>query len=115
MAREIAANWWVGYTYSVQFIDKELHASIGPHTVRLEDDVPRTDNRDDRVRTRIRILIDGKDYAAPSIVEVRPNFFDANRYWGYVALKRLTDRSSQSSALVIAQSLGFDGYRVLTV
>ena len=54
----------------------------------------------------MRIIVDGRDYSVPVEANARPSFRDANRYHGYVSLKRLIDRSSGKSSIVVAQALG---------
>ena len=106
MAREVVTGWQVTGAYSVEEVHDSLATSVGGHVVRLEDDLPNSDNRDERARTRVRIIVDGRDYSVPVEANARPAFRDANRYWGYISLKRLIERSSGKSSVVVAQALG---------
>jgi hypothetical protein len=126
MAREVVTGWQVESAYSVQGIYDSLSVRVGAHSVSLDDDLPASTSPSDRAPTRVRILVDGRDYGAPAQAEARPHFRDSNRYHGYVSLKRLTDRRSGLTTIVVAQALGatpgtvgYDEnhhrYRVLTV
>jgi len=126
MAREVVTGRQVAKAYLVEDVYGSLAASVGGHSVHLEDDLPPSADSNARVRTTVRIIVDGNDYAAPVDAEARPYFEDSNRYHGYVHLKRLTDRRSGETSIVVAQALGRPAeasrasegnlrYRVLTI
>jgi hypothetical protein len=106
MSREVATGWWVDRNYSLKFIHDSVSASLGDHTVRFEDDEPITSDPAARARTPVRILIDGRDYSSPTEAIVRPYFRDANRYHGFLSLKRVVDRNSGTTKIAVSQALG---------
>jgi hypothetical protein len=106
MAREVVTDWWVGWNYSIESIYDSVTASVGDHTVRFEDDQPISADHEARARTRVRILIDGRDYSSSAEAIVRPYFHDENRYHGFLNLKRVIDRNSGTTKIAVAQALG---------
>jgi len=106
MAREVLTARQVADAYLVKGVYDSLVTSIGGHTVQLQDDLPTIKDPDALANTRVRILVDGRDYSVPVTVKARPAYEDANRYHGFVSLKRLTDRRSGKASVVVAQALG---------
>jgi hypothetical protein len=123
MARELVIGAQVERRYRVQdipppgrgMVASGLAADLNGHRVQLLDDVPATDERTARVDSRVRIVIGGREYGTDSRVVVRPAFTDANRYWGFVYLMRLTDHQRGRQFLVVAQNVGAMQYRVLWI
>ena len=63
----------------------------------------------------VRILVDGRDYSSPVTAKIRLSRRDATRYWGFVYLMKVTDRETGAESLVVAQNLGAQGYRTVSV
>jgi hypothetical protein len=92
-----------------------LRDEIHGHVVALEDDQPFNQAGDVRVDGPVRILVDGHDHSYPAKVRIRLSQRDANRYWGFVHLMRLIDHQTGVESLVVAQNLGAEGYRTVSV
>jgi hypothetical protein len=127
MAREVLIGWSVARQYSahgIKGVGPEMHggalsAEIGGHRVALSDDQPYSHEpfkteESQRGPGVVQVLVDGQAVSAPVAATVRRTFKDANRYWGFVYLFRLTDRSGPER-LVVAQNLGEQGYRTISV
>ena len=80
MGRELAIGLSVNARYSVELITRPergmaggaVRASIGPHVVALEDDLPVQDGGPDiRVDGRVRIVVDERDYSHPAPASIR--------------------------------------------
>jgi hypothetical protein len=106
MAREVFTARHVRSLYAVQDVNDSLATSIGSHRVGLEDDLEPAASAEARARTPVHIIVDGRDYGLPIDAVARPYFRDANRYWGYLRLKRITDLRSGVANVVVAQALG---------
>jgi hypothetical protein len=123
MAREFWIGSRVADRYSVdRIISRErgmeggaIQGEIHGHVVALEDDQPFNGVGDVRADGPVRILVDGRDYSSPASAKIRLSRRDANRYWGFVYLMKLTDRETHTESLVVAQSLGAQGYRTISV
>jgi hypothetical protein len=123
MKREFWIGSKVADRYSVnRIISRErgmeggaLRDEIHGHVVALEDDRPFNEVGDVRVDGPVRILVDGRDYSSPATAKIRLSRRDANRYWGFAYLMRLTDRETGAEFLVVAQNLGTEGYRTVSV
>ena len=117
MALDAAMSSAVARRYTVQPPQGRdaLRAEIGGHVVTLEDDEPLNPDGDVRIDGIVRIVIDGRDYSTNARAEIRLNSGDANRYWGYLSLKRLIDRAAGVQHLVVAQNLVDGRYRTLTI
>lgn len=123
MARELTIGSNIAARYAVDgIISRErrmeggaLRAEIDGHVVALEDDQPVNETGDLQVEGVVRVVVDGRDYSHPAKARIRLARRDANRYWGFVYLMRLIDKHESSQRLVVAQSLGSEGYRTLSV
>ncbi|RWZ58573.1 hypothetical protein EQV77_06295 [Halobacillus fulvus] len=60
----------------------------------------------------VRISIQGKNYADPARLEIRPTYLDNNRYHGYFGMVKMTERSTGEEQLIIIQRL-FEDFRSL--
>ena len=127
MVRELVVGASVERRYSVDpllvaskgMVHGSVRATIGGHTVALTDDQGRRpeephDFSDPRDEGQISILVDGSLVASPVRTKIRLNRRDADRYWGYVNLMRLTDREGPDR-LVVAQHLGHGQYQTTSV
>ena len=123
MAREFWIGSQVADRYSVdRIISREkgmeggaIRDEIHGHVLALEDDQPFNEAGDVQVDGPVRILVDGRDYSSPASARIRLAWRDANRYWGFVYLMRLIDRETGAESLVVAQNLGTEGYRTVSV
>jgi hypothetical protein len=124
MAREVFVGFDVSARYSVLRVASNepgmdngaRKATIGLHTVVLEDDQPvRGRESDARVDGRVRIVVDGRDYSHPALVNIRLGSRDTARYWGYVDMIRLVDREERADRIVVAQTIGPYKYRTLSL
>jgi hypothetical protein len=124
MGREFAVGSAVNSRYSVERITgparegsrDAVRATIGTHTVALEDDQPvQGGGPDVRVDGPVRIKIDGKDYSHPALATIRLSERDAGRYWGYVYLMRLVGRQERTQQLVVAQNIGRYQFRTVSL
>lgn len=94
---------------------EELRATIGGHEVRLEDDQPFREAGEVRVEGSVRILVAGRDYSSRAPAQIRLDARNANRYWGYVYLKKLVDHQERTEQLVVAQNIGRGRFRTVSV
>lgn len=123
MVREVAIGSAINARYSVESIDSPekgmeggaLQAEIGGHRVVLRDDQPFNLDGDARVPGLVRVVVDGRAQPKPVPATIRLASQDANRYWGYVRLIKLVDHQEGVERLVVAQNLGGDQYRTLSV
>jgi hypothetical protein len=96
-----------------------ISAEIGGQRVELSDDQPFTrepfkTEESQRGPGVVQVLVNGRAISTPVAATVRRAQKDANRYWGFVYLFRLTDRHGPER-LVVAQNLGREGYRTISV
>jgi hypothetical protein len=127
MSREAIVGHRVSQRYAVEAtqvhgpvgIAHSLTAELGGHRVELTDDqLPFAREpftiEEGRSTGLVRVMVDGRSVSSPVTAVIRRAYNDANRYWGYVYLKRLKDLRGPER-LVVAQNLGVAGYRTISV
>ena len=127
MAREVVVGFTVARRYSIHRVEDvasemeggALSAELGGQRVELSDDQPFTGElfkteTSQRGPGVVQVLVNGRAVSAPVAATVRRAHKDANRYWGFVYLFRLTDRHGPER-LVVAQNLGRERYRTISV
>ncbi len=127
MGREVLIDAIVHERFSVEPISSGengrendvLASQIGSHLVQLADDQPLTPHEpfkldDDRATGMVSILVDGRAFLTPVAATIHLKMTGANRYWGFVYLQKLVDRQGPDR-LVIAENLGMDHYRTVSV
>jgi hypothetical protein len=127
MAREVVIGSAVDRQYAIHRItgvgrDTEgggLSAEIGNQRVELSDDQPfrrepfKTE-QSQRGPGVVQVLVNGRAVSTPVAATIRRSQKDANRYWGFVYLFRLTERGGPER-LVVAQNLGRGQHRTISV
>jgi hypothetical protein len=127
MAREVIVGFTVARQYSMSEIKAigpemsggALSAELGGQRVELTDDQPLArepfkTEESQRAPGVVRVLVNGRAVSTPVAATVRRTQKDANRYWGFVYLFKLTDRHGPER-LVVAQNLGHGRYRTISV
>lgn len=119
MAREWAIGSAVEDRYSVESLvgpdGGALRAEIGGHSVVLQDDQPFNPEGDVQVQGNVHVVVDGRPDSKPVPATIRLAEQDANRYWGYAHLLKLVDHQEGTERLVVAQNLGGNQYRTVSV
>ena len=108
MTREVLTGYYVQARYRLKPIYESQTATIGGHRVSLLDDAPESSDRAARIRGVVRIVIDGRECATVSNVEIRPSFSDANRYHGFLALVRFENIFRGEAHLAVVANAATD-------
>jgi hypothetical protein len=126
MGREVIIGTAVRSQYDIESLPNSrdgqasaLSGELGGHRVELTDDQPRTrepfkTEESQRAPGFVQVIVDGRPVFSPVAATIRLTHSDANRYWGFVYLLKLTERRGPER-LVVAQNLGRNRYRTISV
>ncbi|MBP1934042.1 hypothetical protein [Ammoniphilus resinae] len=71
------------------------------HTILTQDYFqPGIVDEEDYPLSKLKVVINGKDYSVENPIEIRPNYFDNNRYHGFFGVLRVKSEGNEELVLV---------------
>ena len=110
MAREISIDRAIVRTYWRKDVPPAREGTMvlkhGEHVLEISDTAGTATEHHLRVRSQVQVKIDGEVVFVVPDVEVRPAWNDENRWWGFLRVQYLGNRTTGTTAVVVAAALG---------
>lgn len=122
MARELAIASSVKIRYTLEDPGRPIpepgfaqETRLGRARIQLADDAPAEWRGRDPFEGPVRVFVNGRSYGTDAMVRIRPFEHDANRYWGFINLLKVTDSYAGTEHVVVGQRLDNGMFRLLWV
>lgn len=92
--------------FELSTISEIRDVSFFGHSISLRDAIPVGNyGEGERVKGRINIIVDGKDFSIGSDVIIRPKFHNENRYFTWLSIVQLKNKKTGKSFIAIVQRI----------
>jgi hypothetical protein len=102
-AREIVLRKMALARYSVQMVDDATAVSYRGQQIALSDDAAMSNSHE--IKGHVYIRVNGVDYSSGTPALIRTEYRDANRYWSWVSLGKLTEVNPKRTFISVIQRI----------